>query len=779
MLGTTFYFTSDARVRTYTQYSSTVGTTVSPGNHFARDLQSHVILLLRETKLPTTPTSSPMAEDSTQTVLGQLNQARDLAFSNKDVFPQVVKQILNLVGNPDLVVQRWCSHFLRQAFTAGEDHVSPAVRIDLAIDLLPALRVLAAVRDLEVFKAVIDISIIVFKLTFKYVADNDGSQSVWAGVNELKNDLVAKFDTQFPFELSFDREHDAFRNIDGKLELLKFVITVIDYQLRSLSTKFFSLAHVNPSHTLIKPTLMESEAAALLDVVLKTLQNDILVTPVVTATFNHLSVILRRKRQFADKIIPVLEQFDSTVKVQSNYESLETFKLSRKFVDRTLRVLLTYITKCQLVPPKYQNAITRKLSLLTSRGDEIRKKNILLPSPDDSQIKKRKFEGFENSSKKLKTLDYKNLYSLTDINNELNNFDLSSLPQNILISMALTALSRADVRKLSKALEIVTARYKDAVKDIATVQKVKKEDDGDDDDDDGNAEENYNPETTYTLPPPKALSFQEKKDHVNLIVKNFFELANKGSKDVDEVPPAPDGTVSTDLTRVAMRTWKQDSWLLLLTRLATRGMQVVDSTGLDSTGLDSPDVKIENQLSDVIRKALFDCFLENIHERVDLVIEWLNEEWYSEKVLNEQKLREAAEEKWYKKYEEDPSSVTDVEEQIRNELDEADVPTPRYYEWGQKVLEAMIPFLEPSDRKIFLRLLSDLPTLNKAMIAGIKSLCSDPARSKLGFLSLQFLIMYRPPAKNACIEVLQELSEGDQSDLKAEAEKLLAKYACQ
>lgn len=716
--------------------------------------------------------------DSTSTVLDQLNQARDLGFADKAAFPEIVRHILNVALNPDLAIQTWCSNFLRQAFTAGDEHVSPAVRIDLAIDALPVLRTLAAVRDLQVFKAVIDVSIIVFKLTFRYVAENDGSKNVWDGVNELKNDLVAKYDTQFPFEPSFDREHDAFRNIDGKVELLKFVITIIDYQLRSLSSKFYSLARVNANHTLIKPALMESEANALLDVVLRTLQHDILVTPVITATLNHLAVLLRRKRQFADKILPILEQFDSTTKLQSNYESLETFKLSRKYVDRTLRILLNYVTKSQLVPPKFQSAIGRKISMLTTRGDEIRKKNILLPAADDSQIKKRKFEGFENPSKKINTLDYKNLYSLTDINSELNNFDLSTLPQNILISMALTALSRADVRKLSKALEIVSARYTDAVKDIAPPE-VKKEADGEEEE---NFEENYDAETTYSLPPPKALSFQEKKDHVNLIVKNFFELANKGSKGEEEVPSPADGTVTTELTRVAMRTWKQDSWLLLLTRLATRGMQVVDMSGDPGVNADgkmvevSPDVTSEQELSDVIRKALFDYFLENIKERVDLVIEWLNEEWYSEKVVNEQKMREKIEAKWYARYEEDPSVVSDVEGEIAKEMELADVPTPRYYEWAQKVLEAMIPFLEPSDRKIFLRLLSDLPTLNRTMIGGIKSLCADPARSKLGFLALQFLNMYRPPAKEACMEVLRELSNSDQSDLKVEAEKLLAKY---
>lgn len=707
-------------------------------------------------------------DDDSAKVVEQLNQARELAFSNKDVFPQVVKQILNLAANPNITVQTWCAQFLKDAFYSPEEHASGAVKVDLAIDALPALKVLANIKDLDVFKHVIDISVIVFKLTFRYVVENDGSHNVWNGVNELKNNLVAKYDTQFPFELSFDKEHDSVRNVDAKLELLKFVMTVIDYQLRSQSGKYSPLAQISPNHTLIKPALMESEAGALLGVVLKTLQNDILVTPLVTATLNHLSTLVRRKRQFIERILPVLEAFDSSAKLQSNYESLETFKLSRKYADRTLRILLTYMTKCQLVPPKFANAVNKKLQYLTAKGDEIRKKNILLPSPEDASVKKRKLEGFVNSSKKLKTLDYKNLYCLTDINNELNNFDFSTLPQNILVTMALAALSRADVRKLSKGLEIVSDRYVSVVKDVAVQPAVKKEaEDGEDDEDDDKVGENYDPDTTYTLPPPKLLLFQEKKDHVNLIVKNFFELAEKGGPVDDDVVSQPEGTVSKELTKVAIKTWRQDSWLLLLTRLATRGMHTVDG--------ESPDKTTNEQLSDTIRKALFDYFLGNIHERIDLVIEWLNEEWYNEKVMNEEKIREKVSASWHDKYEKDPLSVTNIEEEVWKEVEATEIPTPVYTKWATQVLEAMIPFLEPTDRKIFLRLLSDLPALTKEMISGIKSLCADPARSKLGFLSLQFLIMYRPPVKASCLEVLTEMTEGEE-DIKAEAQKLLAKY---
>ncbi|KAM9888175.1 hypothetical protein OXX79_013095, partial [Metschnikowia pulcherrima] len=215
----------------------------------------------------------------------------------------------------------------------------------------------------------------------------------------------------------------------------------------------------------------------------------------------------------------------------------------------------------------------------------------------------------------------------------------------------------------------------------------------------------------------------------------------------------------------------EDSWLVLLTRLATRGMHTIDSKDKESA-----DIKNNEQLSDIIRKALFDYFLANIHERIDLVIEWLNEEWYNEKVMNEQVVREEVTQRLTASYKSNPYSISDLEQSIRDEVEKTEIGTPVYDLWGQRVVDAMIPFLEPTDRKVFLRLLSDLPSLNREMIDGIKSLCADPARSKLGFLALQFLIMYRPPVKPACLDVLRDLSSGDQEDLKAEAQTLLKKY---
>lgn len=719
-------------------------------------------------------TSTPSNE-----VIEQLNQARNLAFSSKETFPQVLRQILQFASNPDIQIQRWCSKFFKESFLADETVLSRADKVDLAIDSIDSLIILLEIRDAEIFKDCIDTAIVVFRLVFRYVAENDGCGDVWQKLNELKNTLTNKFQSTFPLAPSDDEEHDMVRSIDSKLEILKFVILVIDYQSKSPSNiTSFSLSQVPPNHSLIKQSI-EAEAYGLVDVVLKVITNDILIPPLVTAVFNHFSVLARRKPQFVSKMLNVIENFDTNTKLQSNYQTIDEYKLSKKYVDRILRIFLNHLLRNQLVPSNYTSSLNKKLSLLVNRGDDIRKKNILLPSPEDSNIKKRKFDGFVNPSKRCKTNDYKNLYCLTDSTNELNNFDIATLPQNMLISMTLASLNKVSTNKLNKALDIIGERYKYAVANFSPTE-IKKEQEGEYDDEDNDGDD-FSPETNYTLPPPKDLSYQDKKEHINLIIKNFFKLADKNVSDVEEKQElGGKDTVNKELTKIAIKAWKKDSWFVLLTRLATRGMRTVDSTktviGSEKVENESTDVAQNEELSDLIRQSIFDHFLDNVHSRIDLIIEWLNEEWYSEKVFNEDVVYKQLTEKYIEEYESNPVENDSVEERVNREIDNIEIPTPTYNKWTGKVLDSLIPFLEPNDKKIFIRLLSDLPYLNEDLVSRIKSLCFDPVRSKIGFLSLQFLIMYRPPVKLACIHILEDLSNSDQEDLKEEATKLLKKY---
>ncbi|KAG7192599.1 uncharacterized protein KQ657_001699 [Scheffersomyces spartinae] len=711
-----------------------------------------------------------------------LEEAKKLGFSNPQYFPKIFEYIVSMINEHQKVqVTKWCLEFLYQAFSNPEI-IDPDTRTQLAMDALDNVLVATRVRDMEVFLLVIDVLVILYKLTFKFITFNDGAGIgiMWQKLLVLKQNLLDKIDTPWPLEMSENDEHDLWRNLTCKCELIKFMAVVIDYQSASnqngSSNNYFSLSKVNKMHSLIQHSVAEDEASRLVDLLLANISRDILIPQLFTATLNHLMVIMKRKPQFAVKILTVLSKYDSTLKLQSNYQTVEEFKLARKYCDRVAKVFISHALRQNMIPPSFKDILNQKINMLTERGNEIRKKNIF--AIDDPTIQKRKWEGFDVPDKQLKVNDYRLLYCLTNPSNELTQFDLSSLPQNILDNMALTALSRVSTRDLARALDIILERYKYNVDlDVhkggpnKRGKKVKWSDDldaedkngandhyddklYDSEDDDGYEEGEIGEHDTRkrkilnSLPPIKEQSFKQKKEHVSMIIENFFALANSATTssistvnntEEEDATLSGETGVNKELTKTAIKSWKPDSWLLLLSRLATRGM----STAEDS---ESEDFIQNQELSDMIRNAIFEYFLQDIHGRIDLIISWLNEEWYSEQVLHQ------------KEEQTSPSS------------------SPIYDKWSAKVLDSIIPFLEPKDKKLFIRLVSDLPYLDSSLISRIKSLCVDPLRSGIGFLALQFLIMYRPPVKEVCIDLLRELSTSEQEDLKKEASKLLTKY---
>lgn len=758
-------------------------------------------------------------------VIEHLIQAKDLAFKNVETLPQVLKHVISLVNSPDSNIKLWCIEFLHELFVKDKT-IDIKSKVSHAISLLDSLIILSNYRDINAFKSIIDVSSVVYRLVFRYVAENENCNRIWSKLTELKNLLVNKFQTNFPLDNSDNDEHDLIRNLKTKIELLKFIFIVIDYQSKSSfvnyteeeNTKFnssdsefkntesfntsinqtssfktFSLDFVDPNHTLIKYSNMEYESVNLLDLVLKTFNHDILIPQLFSATLNHSIIIMKRKPQYVDKIIDILENYDVDSKFQSNYQSIEQFKLSKKYVERTLKIFIQHICRNKMFNTNQRVSLIKKLNLLNEKTNEVRKKYIFSLN-NDQKFKKRKFEGFYNSSKKIKVFDYKNLYCLNEINNELNNFDLTTLPQNVLLNMVISSLQKVSVNKLNKALEIISKRYIYGIESKSQLQSqknlnniksgnnaapntlfdfnmnqnfTKKKDNTIENDDE---KKNY-PDSFHTT--SKELTYQEKKEHINIIINNFFKLAKNsnqfesGNSDDNNTTETSKLALDHEITKLTLKTWKNDTWLLILTRLATRGMNNF-YFNLNSKDKESYDFKDNEQMSDIIRNAIFEYFLDNIHSRINVIIEWLNEEWYSEKVLNyEYQIKD-----FIKNYLEDQSSLN-LKNEYTNMLE---VENSNYNKWTLKVLDSMIPFLEQSDRKIFIRLLSDLPYLNQDLIQRIKSLCLDPVRSKIGFLSLQFLIMYRPPVKDACINILKELNESDQDDLRNESKKLLTKY---
>jgi symplekin len=179
---------------------------------------------------------------------------------------------------------------------------------------------------------------------------------------------------------------------------------------------------------------------------------------------------------------------------------------------------------------------------------------------------------------------------------------------------------------------------------------------------------------------------------------------------------ATKGSQNVGFGRLAASSLDRDSWLTLLTRLATRASAGLDA--LEAEGL----AKLENgavlsavqrqNLADGVRETLYRYVLEDFRVRMNAAISWLNEEWYNDRIQVKHALAE-------------------------HNGDTDSVAVPKHYErWVMRVLEGILPYLDTRD-KVLIRFLSEIPELNGALIEKVKTLANDPERVNLCVQSLQ------------------------------------------
>ncbi|CAI5760417.1 unnamed protein product [Candida verbasci] len=701
------------------------------------------------------------------------------------LYDKILEVIQKQIGSKS--IQLWGIQFMYEKFFLNKE-LKEQQKVELAIYSLNTLIFYIGLpaQDVTAFKKLIEISSLTYKLIFQYVSENDGEtvKPIWNKLVELKNFLTNQYTSTYPLEPSDNAEHDYFRNIGTKLNLLNFLSIVIDYQSRSsiigdeiVGGLGYSLNNVSETHSLIKHQNMENEALMLLThVVLKVFELDILITPLLTATINHLIILMKKKPQFTSVICNAINSCNTDQKVMSNYQTVEQFKLAKKYVDRTIKVFIKHCKDKKLIPKQYEIGFNKILNVLIDRGNDVRKKNLFnIPEPE---LKKRKFEGFYNPSKRIKTMTYKSLYTLNDPNDQINNFDVTTVPSHLLQNLVLNALQKASIPKLNKGLQIIATRYENCVnkpnipllpakpqiKDEIKIDINELAEEVDEEKDDDEKGEFYNPESVYTLPPPETLSFQEKKDHLSIIIKNFIKKANEvyapynnanridDNNDEDDVDDDEDddddddySEVNRKLKEVAIKSWKKDTWCLLLARLATRGLK--------TDGSDSPDDKHKIEMARMIREALFKYFVDHPLQ-VDLMVVWLSEEWHSDMIQNEAK-------------------------KIQNKPIHNLGYQSNYFYWTEKIIDQTVTFLDPADKKLFIRLVSDLPELNQTFVKKIISIIKSPELSATGILAATYLLQYRPPVKEMVLNELNEIleNENEKEEDKATIKKLIDRYA--
>ena len=393
---------------------------------------------------------------------------------------------------------------------------------------------------------------------------------------------------------------------------------------------------------------------------------------------------------------------------------------------------------------------------------------------------------FVNTTPVASSNTYSAIFSLMNNGGMDSRQDMSTLPQETLTKLCSEALLRTPTANLISALSVVASRYTDlmakaaskstaasssssgsATSSSSTKRNIDESESGESNDTpepkraktetEGNEksqesqvkpEKQQSPELereadeaedamdngaiddddfdlTKLLGKPQRMSEEQKLATAKRIIKHFMAIKD------DPVDPAIQVTNSgngSSLDKVRLVDWKNsESGFLILIRLATRGTEP------------------SGAISNLIRDELLSYILSDFENSISIVIEWLNEEWFSSSVLKM------------------GGNATESEEE------------DNYTKWSLRALEGLIPFMENQHRRIFIRLMSELPRLDLAHFERIKPILLDPGRSALGFQTLKFLIMFRSPVKETIKTLLEQLISDDQG-LEEQCRPILDKY---
>ncbi|QLQ81727.1 hypothetical protein HG537_0F04880 [Torulaspora globosa] len=694
------------------------------------------------------------------------------------------------------------------------------------------------VKDLIAYKYSVLAFSACYPLLFDLVAKTS-NRDMWNVMCEMKSFIASNWNSVYPLEVTEnDPFINARKNIGCKLATAKFLSQIIIVHTsrngNNVKAGSVSISSVPDSHPVISnKSQLESEAKKFLDILLNYLiEEPMMVSSVFNGVLNCLAFIMKQRPQATMRILSGLLKFNVDAKYQVDDVSVLNYRMSKRFVERCYKNFVQFGLKSQLIKSSGQMASQQtKLSKISQTlhiiGEETKSKGILnfdaeqvenkitskerqkylalkrkqatakvnrnavapmmsppagaassTPQPGNSAsppveelpvdttgqmlldlqrytMSKNNIAGFFNNSPIAIDTSYCAIYSL--MNSKNSEQDVSKLPQDIMIKLCSEAFYSTDTTKMISGLSIVASRYTDLMNKVSQLQqkqqqqqetginkrKVEEEDEASDSkrikkedevalasnvaDNEAKLEDEYDYDSTkdqkhteIDLIKPQAMTEEEKMKHLERIVQHIMDVSNN-----DESSEANTALVKDQgpLQKIKLLQWSnKESWLHILTRLCTRGVSHRDN------------------MSNFIRQTLYNHFMDDFNGRIGMALEWLGEEWYYESLSSEQ-----------------PNNY------------------PNYDHWSSKFLDGLIPFLENQHRRIFIRLMSELPRIEQLHIDKIRPICIDPARSSLGFQTLKFLVMFRPPVKPMVKTFLQQIMQED-STIVEQCNAILTKF---
>ncbi|OKL56787.1 hypothetical protein UA08_07794 [Talaromyces atroroseus] len=714
-----------------------------------------------------------MAQPDLKEQLTQLAAARNLVLSDAALYPQVVQGILPIIGvNARLELRRWGSEFLAETF--ANPTLPSASKEQLAGTVLPTLQGLLEnkAEDVAVVKSVVQTASSLYPFVFRQIIHRPDDKATWEQMTAIKLNILQRMDTA---------PHPV------RVCCIKFVQKVVHVQTpgpiadpRRPEKNETSIAIVPRTHALLSIPNLEAEASGLLDRLLTVLQDNSDDAILVNATINCLGILIRTRSTIANKILETLLNFNPVQGVMGPLTP--TMRVKIKSMERTTRAVLINLLKRNPNHPlagKMQQHMERLAQNCIEAFDESSRKRALPNEPTDGLDNAKRARLGVETPPLLKIpplpsgpVSYSQLFTLTeDIG--LSSFDVKQLPPDLIVKIAVAVLGRVDVNALNQATEGIRGRYQTLVARQAAQAQAPAEDEEDDyepeyqpmdipeeeAEDTGAAILEVEPELgPFQLSRPPPLTESEANeigraaaDRVfEMVVATPFKSAAKGPGSGAGGSAAATAALDRKgFARLAGGSLdSKEAWITMLVRMATRAPAKLEAAAGEIRTSDGRPT-----ISNYIRQLLYRHVLEDFRSRINIAIMWLNEEWYNDRMQMQ---------------------AVAASRHKKENGDEVSVPL-HYDSWVLQVLGGILPYLDARDIKILIRFLSEIPEVTLPIIGRVQTLARDPERINLCVQALHYLIMFRPPSRDICLNALEEIYN-TYEEARPSASKVLAKW---
>lgn len=726
---------------------------------------------------------------SPKETLTQLNSARDIVLRDHTLYTQVVPGIVQVIApGADLELRRWGADFLAETFasqvvTSEEKQQMSLVVLDTLKGYLNRKDMAGEDEDTSVVKSAVQCAASVYPFVFRHTISNPTDSEIWAKVAAIKSSILRRMDNAVP---------------GVRICCIKFVASVVQTQTPGLIAdprrpehNEISLALVPRDHPIIPPANLEAEASGLLDRLLGVLQDNLTDPLIITATLNALSTLVQRRASVSSKILMTILNYNP-LKLANRPMSGKD-KIAVKSMTKTT---MSFLINCLKRNPnnalsgRIQQGIERLKHSLTDVFSENHK--LKRPAPDeptdgldDAKRQRLDAEAVNGTSPLQQSVDpaypplpsgpvsIAQIWTLTK-HQQTAAFDVTRLPVPTAVQLIPALLQAVPQQKINEAINAVRTRWLDVgSKGPGDATKTAN---GEEDDEDYDPSMGFNGDTSqvinrleqrprdaiandvaigpFSLPPPPPLSEHEKDDYSRTAVMRVFGTLSELDREAKtKGKPTPTEHGFNRLAAASAGGQDREGWITLLTRLATRApFDLEERTQKVKKEGDEGSLSKKGQarsLPNDIREGLLRYVMDNFRARIDVAIMWLNEEWYSDRLMLKQR------------------------EEDGDDIDKGDLPN--YWHWVLRLLDTMVPYVDVKDQRILIRLLSEVPAINGALLNRLKKIAEDPERVQIVTNTLLYLVMFRPPVRDLAVGCAEEMFK-ENNDAKSSVKKILVKW---